>query len=62
MESRVRRMNIASLIDVSLTLSALVAIGVGVGMHDMGAALVVVGAVVLAVVFMSRVKLKGPKQ
>jgi hypothetical protein len=55
-------MPLAATIDVSLTLVALVAIGVGVGMHDVGAALVVVGSVVLAFVFVSRVKLKGPKQ
>jgi hypothetical protein len=55
-------MPLAAAIDISLTLAALAAIGVGVGMHDIGAALVVVGAVVLAVVFASRVKSKGPKQ
>lgn len=54
-------MPLAATVDISLTLVALMAIGVGVGMHDIGAALVVVGSIVIGLVCVSRYKLKGPK-
>lgn len=54
-------MPVSSLVDIVLSLVALLAIGVGVGLKDPAWALVVVGGIVLGVVLASRLRGRKPE-